>query len=212
MTVCFVLANTKTKAANVIILQYTSTFWIFALSPLLLRERPRRGDVWILGLAMGGIAIIFAGNAATDLAGLLISLSSGLFFGLLSLMIRQMRDSDSAAVTVLNNLGAAFLLLPLVLLFSSLAVPAKAWLWIALLGVVQFGLPYYFYTLGLARVPAYQAALITLIEPVLVPAWTYLAVREGIGLSTIVGGAVILTALILFILTTRKATPSGPVT
>ena len=112
MTVFFVLANTKTEAANVIILQYTSTFWVFGLSPWLLRERPRLGDLWILALAMIGIAIIFAGNMATDLVGLVIALASGLFYALLTIMIRQMRDSDSAAVTVLNNLGSALLLLP----------------------------------------------------------------------------------------------------
>ena len=199
MTVCFVLANIKTEAANAIILQYTSTFWIFGLSPWILRERPRMGDVWILGVAMIGIAIIFAGNAATDLFGLMIALASGLFYGLLTLMIRQMRDSDSAAVTVLNNLGSVLLLLPVALLVGGLIVSTRAWILLIVMGVVQFGLPYYLYTLGLVRVPAYQAALLTLIEPVLVPVWTYLAVKEEVPQTTIVGGGIILLALLLFL-------------
>ncbi|MGB2987297.1 MAG: DMT family transporter, partial [Phycisphaerae bacterium] len=199
MTVCFVLANIKTKAANAIILQYTSTFWVFGLSPWMLREKPRMGDIWILGLAMIGIVIIFVGNAATDLFGLVIALGAGLFFGLLTLMIRQMRDSDSAAVTVLNNLGSALLLLPAALLVGGLMVSTRAWILLIVMGVVQFGLPYYLYTLGLVRVPAYQAALLTLIEPVLVPVWTYLAVREKVPLMTVVGGGVILLALLLFL-------------
>lgn len=204
MTVCFVLANTKTEAANVIILQYTSTFWVFCLSPWLLRETPHGGDVWILGLAMIGIAVIFAGNVATDLSGLVISLGSGLFYGLLTMMIRQMRDSDSAAVTVLNNLGSALLLLPAAMLMGSLMVPERAWVLLVLLGVVQFGLPYYLFTVALTRVPAYQAALLTLAEPVLVPVWTYLAVREKVPVTTFVGGAVILAALALFVRSVQK--------
>jgi drug/metabolite transporter (DMT)-like permease len=44
MTICFVLATTLTEAGNAIILQYTSAFWIFALSPLLLGETPRGGS------------------------------------------------------------------------------------------------------------------------------------------------------------------------
>ena len=40
MTVCFVIATTKTAAANAIILQYTSPVWVFLLSPLLLKEKP----------------------------------------------------------------------------------------------------------------------------------------------------------------------------
>jgi drug/metabolite transporter (DMT)-like permease len=209
MTVSFVLANVKTEAANAIILQYTSTFWVFGLSPWVLREKPQTRDLWILGLAMIGIVFIFAGNAATDAVGLVIAMSSGLFFALLTLMIRRMKDSDSAAVTVLNNIGSAILLLPAVLLVGSLAVSARSCVLLVMLGVVQFGLPYYLYTLGLVRVAAYQAALITLAEPVLVPVWTYLAVKETVHWTTVAGGLLILLALLAFVRTAARAPRPG---
>jgi drug/metabolite transporter (DMT)-like permease len=211
MTASFVVANTMTQAANVIILQYTSTFWIFALSPWVLREKPKAGDLWILALAMIGIAIIFGGNASASLFGLVIALGSGLFFGILTLMIRRLRDCDSAAVTVFNNLGSAILLLPAAWLIGELGLSARGWLLVIALGVVQFGLPYYLYTVALTRVPAYQAALITMVEPVLVPVWAYLAVSEKVPLTTAVGGGVILVALAVFILRARKgeATANG---
>ncbi len=199
MTVCFVLANTRTEAANVIILQYTSTFWVFGLSPWVLRERPEIKDLWILGLAMIGIGIIFVGNAGTDLVGLIIALSSGLFFGLRTLMIRRMRDCDSAAVMVVNNLGSAALLFPAAWLLGDLMVSPRTLLLLVVMGVVQFGLPYYLYTCALARVPAYRAALITLVEPILVPVWAYLAVREKVPPMTAIGGGVVLIALALFL-------------
>lgn len=205
MTVCFVLANTKTEAANAIILQYTSTFWIFLLSPLLLGEAPRKEDFGLLALAMVGIAIIFAGDAATDWLGLTIALGSGLFYGLLTMMIRHLRDCNSAAVTVANNLGSAVLLLPAVILFGSLVVSPRSWVLLVLMGLVQFGVPYYLYTLALVRVPAYQAALITLAEPVLNPVWAFLAVGEAVPITTVIGGGVILSALALFLRAARKA-------
>jgi len=211
MTVCFVAANTKTEAANAIILQYTSTFWIFGLSPWILKETPQGRDIWILALAIAGIAIIFFGNATTDLIGLVIALSSGLFFALLTLMIRQMRNADSAAVTVLNNLGSAILILPFALFAGGLIVTGREAFLLVILGVVQFGLPYYFYTLGLVRVPAYQAAMVTMIEPALVPLWTYLAVGEKVPLSTAIGGGVILGALMMFVWQARRARPIAPV-
>jgi drug/metabolite transporter (DMT)-like permease len=198
MTACFVVANTMTEAANAIILQYTSTFWIFALSPLVLNERASGRELWIVGLAMVGIGIIFAGNASTSALGLVIALGAGLFYALLTLMLRQMRDSDSAALTVLNNLGSAILLFPAVCLIGGMWVSPRAAILLVVMGVVQFGLPYYLYTLGLARVPAYQAAIATMIEPVLVPLWTYIAVREPVPWPTAVGGGVILVALLIF--------------
>lgn len=206
MTLSFVIANTLTQAANAIMLQYTSTFWIFGLSPWLLKERPRRSDFWMLVLAMIGIGIIIAGNASATLVGLIVALGSGLFYGLLTLTIRQLRDSDSAAVTVVNNLGAALLLLIPALWVSGLSLTPRGWGLIVFMGIVQFGVPYYLYALGLARIPAYRAALITLLEPVLVPVWTYLAVREAVPAHTLIGGAIILLALLLLLNTSRTST------
>lgn len=209
MTVCFVVANTKTEAANAILLQYTSTFWVFGLSPWLLKERPAAREFWFLALAMLGIAIIFAGNASTDLAGLLLALAAGLFYGLLTLMIRRLRHSDSAAITVLNNLGSALLLLPAAVLVGDLMLSPRAWLLIILMGGVQLGLPYYLYALALARVEAYRAALLTMIEPVLVPVWAFLAVQESVPGMTMAGGALILIALVLFIRSARRGSAAG---
>lgn len=205
MTVSFVVANTMTEAANVIILQYTSTFWVFGLSPMILKEKPRSSELWILALAFSGIVIIFAGDARADLDGLVIALASGLFYALLTMMIRRLRDVDSAALTVFNNLGSAALLLPVVLIAGDLVVEGRSIMFLLFMGVVQFGIPYYLYTLGLVRVPAYQAALITMLEPVLVPIWAFLVVGEQVPRMTIYGGAVILTALLLFVNAARRA-------
>lgn len=209
MTVCFVTANTQTEAANAIILQYTSTFWVFLLSPWILAEKANRQDLVYLVLAMVGILVIFLGNAlradaATSFMGLVLALGAGLFYGLLTLMIRRLRDADAACVTVFNCLGSALLIAPAVWWFDAWTMSGSSWLYVLLLGAVQFGLPYYFYSLGLARVPAFYVALITLIEPVLVPLWTYLTIGERVPVMTAVGGAFILAALILFLRTTRQ--------
>jgi len=204
MTVLFVLANTMTKAASAIILQYTSTFWVFGLSPWLLKEKPTLRDLPVLLLAMIGIGVIFVGGARTDLAGLAVALASGVFYALLTMMIRLLRDSDSAAITVMNNLGSAVLILPAMLLMGQFMVSGRVALLLVIMGVVQFGIPYYLYSLGLVRVPAYQVALITMVEPVLVPVWTYLAVGETPPSATIIGGAIILAALLLLIVGRRS--------
>lgn len=204
MTANFVIANTRTAAANAIILQYTATFWIFALSPILLAEYPRRRDMWILCIAIAGIAIIFLGNEPTDQLGLANALASGMFFGLLTMMIRKLRTSDSAAVTVANNLGSALLLLPFMLAGDSFALSLREFLLLVLMGGVQFGLPYYLYSKGLSRVPAFQACLITLMEPILVPLWTLAALGEQIPRATLAGGSLIIVALLIFFVMKRK--------
>lgn len=204
MTICFVIATTKTEAANAIILQYTSTFWVFGLSPLVLGEKPRFQELWILALAMGGIAVIFVGQASTDAVGLMIALIAGLFFGLLTLMIRRLRDVDSAAMTVINLLGSSLLLLPAVAIFGHFDLSGRSLLLLLFMGAIQFGLPYYLFTLGLKSVPAYLAALLTMVEPVLVPVWAYWIVGEIPSHTTLVGGGVILLALVLLLRASRS--------
>lgn len=207
MTSCFVIANTLTQAANAIILQYTSTLWVFLLSPLLLGETANRRDLWILLLAIVGIGIIFAGNASTSLPGLLIALTAGLFYGLLTLFLRKLRHIDAIKLTVINNLGAAALLLPFAVLFGDVTLPVRTLGLLALMGIVQFSVPYLLFTLGLNRVPAQQAAIYTMFEPLLVPLWTYLAVGERVEPPTIRGGTLILAALLwLTIASWRRST------
>jgi len=200
MTACFVIANTMTHSANVIILQYTSTFWIFGLSPLLLKERSSSRELRCLVVAMLGIGIIFAGNASASPGGLIVSLLSGLFYALLTLSLRGLRGTDAAAITVANSLGSGLLLLPVVAFAGGLVISERCLFLLVLMGVVQFGIPYYLYSLGLRRVPAYQAALITLLEPLLVPVWVYLAVRDVPPTMTVIGGLFVLAAFVWVVL------------
>lgn len=208
MTVCFVVANTRTEALNAIILQYTSTFWVFGLSPWILKERAAGRDIWILVLAIIGVGMIFGGGASGDLFGLMNALGAGLFFALLTLMIRRMKDANSAAVTTLNNLGSALLILPFAALVDGLGLSARSLFLLVLLGVIQFGLPYYLYTLGLARVQAYRASLITMVEPVLVPVWTFLVIGEVPPTWNLAGAGVIFLALLIFLISAGRAPPA----
>ena len=62
------------------------------------------------------------------------------------------------------------------------------------LGVVQLGLAYVFLARAITRVPALEASLFLLVEPVLSPVWAWLVHGESPGPLAVVGGVVILTA------------------
>ena len=64
-------------------------------------------------------------------------------------------------------------------------------------GVVQLAIPYVLFQRGLRRVGPVEASLLILLEPVLNPAWVWLAVGERPDAATFVGGAAILTAMVL---------------
>lgn len=209
MTATFVIANTMTAAANAIILQYTSAIWVFLLSPWLLKERPGRAEGLVLLIAMAGIGVIFSGNPDTSPAGLLVALASGLGYGLLTMVLRGLRPVAPATVAALNGLGSGLLLLPWVAAAGGLWLTRYQLGLIVLMGLVQFTLPYVIFSWALQRVPALTAALITLLETVLNPLWTFLIVREVPPVATLMGGPLILAGVGGWLVLARRARRSA---
>lgn len=118
----------------------------------------------------------------------------GLFWGLFFLWLRRLRYADPVAVTFVNCLGVALILV---------AVPA-VWdvdlgdmAFLLLMAAVQFALPYVLFTRGIQDVPGAEASLIALIEPVLNPLWVALFFGEDPSLATLIGGSVIMVGLAL---------------
>ena len=74
------------------------------------------------------------------------------------------------------------------------AAPAAAWATVIYLGVFQIGLAYVALTTAMRHLPALDASLLLLLEPVLNPIWTWLVRGERPGVWTVVGGAVIVAA------------------
>ncbi len=74
---------------------------------------------------------------------------------------------------------------------------ASDWLAIAWLGVFQVAVAYVLVTRGLALVPALQASLLLLVEPVLNPLWVWIVLGESPGLVALAGGGIIVLATAL---------------
>ena len=65
------------------------------------------------------------------------------------------------------------------------------------LGVGQMGLGLAFLTIGARLIPAAEVALITLLEVVLGPLWVWLARSEQPSRATLLGGVVVIAAVVL---------------
>jgi drug/metabolite transporter (DMT)-like permease len=71
------------------------------------------------------------------------------------------------------------------------------WLVVLYLGVFQIALGYAFLTSALRRLPALEASLLMMVEPVLNPLWAFILQGERPGPWTIAGGGLILLATAL---------------
>jgi drug/metabolite transporter (DMT)-like permease len=80
-----------------------------------------------------------------------------------------------------------------------------------LLGTLQLGLPYVFYSTAIKQVSALEATLIPLLEPVLNPLWVMLALGERPSKWAIVGGLLVLGAVLgLGVIMMRTRPPMIP--
>lgn len=199
----FVLANRLTTAANTIFLQSTAPLYLLVLGPWLLKEPIRRQDVGFM-LAVGlGLALFFVSEEAPvatapdPVTGNLLALVSGFFWALTVCGLRWMGAAEEAhgspvAAVVSGNLTAFLVSLPFALPLGPHA--AADWAVIAYLGIFQIALAYVLVTSGLRHIPALEASLILLIEPVLNPVWAWAFQGERPGGWALLGGAIILGA------------------
>ena len=190
----FVSANKITTAANAIALQYTAPMFVFMIVHFLFGEKIT-GASWIsLVLGMLGIAVICIGSAGQpDAAGVMIALLSGLLFSIYMVSLRFLKELNPGTLTFLNNLVCCLILLPLV--GSELSLSLKEGWIVAVMGVVQLGIPYWLFSKGLEQISVQEASLIVLIEPVLNPIWVALIVGELPSGATLVGGLCIVGSL-----------------
>ena len=196
-TVLFAAANKLTTAANAILLQYTAPVWVALFGAWLLGERASRADWYTIAAAFVGMAIfLYDGLRLHDLAGILVSIASGVCFAAMILLLRKQKDGSPIESVILGNVLGFLAGLPAMLSAGSLP-PGRSLLALLLLGVVQLGVPYLLYVRAIRHVTALEAVLIPVIEPILNPLWVMLALHEQPSPLALLGGAIVLGAVTL---------------
>jgi len=197
--VTFVTATKLTTAANAIFLQYTGPAYVLLLSPFLLDEPFRPIDAVCVALSLAGMSLFFVDKLeAGQLAGNLLATLSGVFFALTVLLIRRdakTGSGDAIPSTTLGNVLAALGTAPFAA--DLLHVSAVGALVLLYLGVMQLGVSYWMFARGVRQVPAAEASLISMLEPVFNPLWVLLGTGERPGSWSIAGGAIVLGAVAL---------------
>lgn len=199
LLVLFVVANKLTTAANAIFLQYTAPVYVLVLEPLIFRERFRPADLFVVAACVAGMSLFFVGRLQPDdVAGNLTALGSGVCFALFLLLLRHQRggESNRASSVIYGNLLICLVTLP-AFAHAAHTLTAKDVLIVSYLGVVQIGLAYTLFTLGIARgVRSLDAGVVGYAEPMLNPVWVFLFLGERPSEWAVLGGCVIIAAVL----------------
>src|SRR5215216_1468365 len=203
LLILFVLATKTTTAANAIFLQYTAPVYLLIFEPIIYKEKFRSRDLITVLVCLGGMALFFVGQLRPqDVIGNIFALTSGLFFAIYLLMLRhpRAREVNRASSVIYGNALVVLMTAPWGLaVINSMTTPDL--LGAAYLGVIQLGISYTLFTTGMARgVRSLDAGIICYAEPVLNPVWVFLVLGERPSRWALLGGAIIITAVIIHML------------
>jgi drug/metabolite transporter (DMT)-like permease len=190
----FIVALNHTTVANVLVLQATAPIVAAVIAWLALRESVSRRTVVAMAVALVGVGLMVGGPGGAQGLGFVLSVVMTVAFALAVVITRHRRDISMAPAICLSQI---FILVVAGPFAEPGTVESRDLLLIVLLGVGQMGLGLAFLTLGARLIPAAEVALITLLEIVLGPLWVWLAISETPATATLVGGVVLIAAVVL---------------
>jgi len=197
-TTTFVFANQLTTAAAAILLQFTAPAFILVYQFIFYRKKPETGETLAVALTIAGMLLFFGDNLSDGhLLGNLIAILSGMCFAGVFLCNKR-PDTDPHQSIMLGFYINIAMFAPVALFDQHITVEFLPWALIILLGVVQVGLAYILFAVGIKRTTALLACLITAIEPVLNPALVALVTPERPGRFAVAGGAVIVATIVSY--------------
>jgi len=193
--ILFVSATKMTTAANAILLQYSAPIYVALLGNHLLGEKTTRLDWITIFAVIGGMMLFFLDQFRIgNILGNLVAIASGITFALLTIFLRHQKDASPLESVLMGNLLTALIAIPFML---SSAPGRGSWLGLILLGTFQIGLAYILYSIAIKQVTALEGSLIPVIEPILNPVWVFLVLKETPSKWALIGGSIIITAMIL---------------
>lgn len=205
--VCFIPSLQLTSVSNVAIIIATGPFVTAALAWIWLREVPRLRTTLASIVALVGIAIIVGGaRPGSDFLGLALAVIMTVAIAAMTVIVRQHRNTSMVAAAALSNILGSVGSVPFAQGIA--AITAHDLFIFAMFGFCQVALGLSLYMLGSRLLPSSQAALIATLETPLMPFWVWLAFQETPGSRALIGGALVMGAVIADIVGDNRAQKS----
>lgn len=205
--VTFIPALQLTSVANVAVIIAMQPFAAAAIAWLWLRERARPATLLACLVALAGIAITVSGaGGMTDYRGIGLACVMALAIALMTVVIRRHKATPMIAAAALSNFLGSVVSLPFA---QDIGAVSGADLGVlALFGVCQVGIGLTLFTIGSRHLPSGQASLIATLETPLMPFWVWLAFAEVPSVRALIGGALVIGAVVADIMAGKRAQPT----
>jgi drug/metabolite transporter (DMT)-like permease len=194
----FMLAMMMTSVANTLLVIGMSPLLAAVLARIVLGERIALPTWFVIAIAAGGLWWMVREALSTEgPQGLLIAATVPLASAVNLVAIRRSGESVDLGPAVL--LGASISCLAILPFIGAggLNRPSPDLLILAALGAFQLAVPCWLMVRAARRLRPHEVSLIALLEVVVGPLWVWLGAGETTSATTLQGGAVIVSALII---------------
>jgi drug/metabolite transporter (DMT)-like permease len=188
----FIISLNYTSVAHVLVLQSIAPLVAAGLGVVLLGERLTWRTACAMAVALGGVIVMVGAPGGGPILGDGLSLLTGVAFALVIVIARRYRGVSMAPAMALAQLLVVIVFAPFAQ-FSQLSWADVGWL--ALLGCGQIGLGAIFFISAARFIPSSEMAMIFLLEVVLGPLWTWIALSETPNVATLAGGAAVIVGV-----------------
>ena len=193
--VAFVVAMTNTSVANVVFIISTQTMFLAIFGFFYLKEKVSLIGSSSIFLAMSGILIMVGDSiSAGSLFGNLVALVIPINFAIYVMIIRKNSNLDMVPAMLYSGI---FSLIYGAILSKSFEFSSHDLFMGFLLGVPQLALGFICITIGSRTTASATVGLLMLMETLCGPLWVWLFLNEIPPISVFIGGAVIISAIIL---------------
>ena len=188
----FIISLNYTSVAHVLVLQSIAPLVAAGLGVVVLGERLTWRTACAMAVALGGVIVMVGAPGGGPVLGDGLSLLTGVAFALVIVIARRYRGVSMAPAMALAQLLVVIVFAPFAQ-FSRVSWADVGWL--ALLGCGQIGLGAIFFISAARFIPSSEMAMIFLLEVVLGPLWTWIALSETPNIATLAGGAAVIVGV-----------------
>ena len=191
----YVFATYNTTVANTNFIISLQILFLAVFGYFFLKEKISAITLTSIILAMSGV-LLMVGNSLTpgELSGNLAAFTMPITFAVLIIIVRKFPTVDMVPAQFVAGLCSC--LIGFLLSTKIMISPHDIFLGFVA-GCFQVGLGFIFITTGARTTPSAMVGIIMLSESVLGPLWAFLFASERVPLFTIIGGGIILFAVLL---------------
>jgi len=194
---CYINALRITTVAHVSFIYATVPLVAAALAWLAIGERPGRSALVASFVSLLGVGVIVGLGVEGNLFGDLLAFAMTLSLAVMMVISRRFRGIPTLPAASLSAILSGMIALPFA---DNLVVSLPDLGLLAAFGLVNSALGLALLTLGARLLPAIETALIGAVETPLAPIWIWLFFAEIPSGATLIGGALVLVAVVGHIL------------